>query len=156
MIYIIEVTLKPEFIDHHGEHIRHDGTALGIKRLPKVRFYQLYKLEGEIISQEIKIIAEKLLHDPITENFRIISSGEKNFKDEFNSIEVWLKPGVTDTVAESVSKAVKDLSILEKLVINTGQKYVFEGKAETSVLKQIAEKLLVNSLVQRYTLNKGK
>ena len=150
MKYIIEVFLKESFVDHHGEHIRHDIAALGITGIPKVRFRQLYSIDGGLASEEISSIAEKLLIDPITETYGIISEEPKLKK---SSIEVWLKQGVTDTVAESVSKAVKDLGIGAKLEIKTGQKYIFEGNIEQNQLKQVAEKMLVNPMIQAYILN---
>ena len=150
MKYIIEVFLKETFIDHHGDHIRHDISALGIKGVPKVRSHQLYSIEGSLGLHEIKVIAEKLLIDLITENYRIVSEGKKS---KWPAIEVWLKQGVTDTVAESVTKAVRDLGIGAGLEIKTGQKYVFEGKIEQGQLKHVADKMLANPIIQNYFLN---
>ena len=147
MKYTIEVFLKSNFTDHHGTHVQHDIAALGIKKVPKVRFHQLYRFEGELAGQEVETISEKLLIDPITDDYRIVSEAQ-NSKE--HAIEVWLKQGVTDTVAESVSKAVKDLGIAKKLGIKTGQKYVFEGNIGRPQLKQVAEKMLVNPLIQNY------
>jgi phosphoribosylformylglycinamidine synthase len=150
MKYIVEVSLKSNFIDHHGEHIRHDMAALGIKGIPRVRSRQLYSIEGGVSTAEIKAITEKLLIDPITEDYGIVSEAEKERKP---SIEVWLKQGVTDTVAESVAKAVRDLGIRTNLEMKTGQKYIFEGKISPAQLKHAAEKMLANPIIQSYLIN---
>ena len=150
MKYIIEVSLKPQFVDHHGEHIRHDIAALGIKGVPKVRFHQLYRIEGDLGLKDINLIAEKLLIDPITESYELAS---EKAEDKMPTIEVWLKQGVTDTVAESVAKAVRDLGIDARLELKTGQKYIFDGKIGPSQLKHAAEKMLANPIIQSYLIN---
>ncbi|MCX5781615.1 MAG: phosphoribosylformylglycinamidine synthase subunit PurS [Elusimicrobia bacterium] len=152
MKYTIEVSLKPNFSDHHGEHVHHDILVMGfLKKVPRIKFHQLYNIEGSITEDEIKSIAEKLLTDPITEKYSIIPEGsEGKIRIKYRSIEVWLKYGVTDAVAGSVLKAVEDLGIKSELKIKTGQKYIFEGAILPRIAKQIAEKLLVNSMIQQY------
>ena len=66
---------------------------------------------------------------------------------------MWYKQGVTDTVSQSVIKAIKDLGIKEELVVKTGKKYCFDGKNITSVkLKEITTNLLANTLIQEYLI----
>jgi phosphoribosylformylglycinamidine synthase len=59
---------------------------------------------------------------------------------------------VTDTVAGSVMKAVKDLGIDRELKVKTGQKYVFEGDINLKTVRRIADKLLANPMVQEYRI----
>ena len=71
---------------------------------------------------------------------------------EKNSIEVWLKHGVTDTVSESVVKAIKDLGIIDKVVVKTGHKYIFGGDVTVEKLTKIAKGSLANTLIQEYKI----
>jgi phosphoribosylformylglycinamidine synthase len=65
-------------------------------------------------------------------------------------VDVWYKKGVTDTVSESVIKAVKDLGIEKEIKVKTGHRYRLYGKVSQTVLNNIAMKLLANTLVQEY------
>ena len=98
------------------------------------------------------------MSDKITENFEIKKYSEISDKKlENNSIEVWYKSGVTDTVSQSVIKAIKDLGIMEELAVKTGKKFCFEGKkTDTNKLKKIATGLLANTLIQEYLVKGGK
>jgi phosphoribosylformylglycinamidine (FGAM) synthase PurS component len=155
MIYKIEVSNQKGFPDKHGEHVCHDVKDIGIAGASKVKYCTVYKIEGDVTGLDITRIASELLIDPITEEYNADTQDsadkQKPAKGE-HIIEVWLKGGVTDTVAESVQKAVKDLGITKPLKVKTGHKFTFSGTATTATIKQIAEKLLANPMVQEYTL----
>lgn len=155
MIYKIEVSIKKNFRERHGEHVRQDIIDSGIKNAPIVKYSQLFKIEGDLTVDEIKTIAGNLLIDPITEKYIILSLNEDDNVNKVNDkheIEVWLKQGVTDTVADSVIKAVKDLGINKEIKVKTGQKFIFEGQINLPSVKHIAERLLVNSIIQEYKI----
>jgi phosphoribosylformylglycinamidine synthase subunit PurS len=145
MIYQIEVSLKKEFRDKHGEHIKHEITALGVKGVSTVKYSPVYKIEGEISRQEAERISSRLLIDPVTEEYAI---NQVHAQSGGLSVEIWFKKGVTDTVAESVAKAVKDIGVNESLVIHTGHKFTFKGKVSAAVIKQTALKILYNPMIQ--------
>lgn len=149
VIYHVETFPKKGFPEHHGEHVRRDIKDIGMAGAPKVRYSQVYRFEGELTREEIERIASQLLIDPVTEEYRL-DEGAAPAGKAGHEIEVWLKHGVTDTVAESVVKAVRDLGIEKDITVKTGKKYVFEGKATAGAVRQIAERLLVNPMVQEY------
>jgi phosphoribosylformylglycinamidine (FGAM) synthase PurS component len=154
MIYQIEVTNKKGFRDSHGEHVKSDILDIGLKNVQKVVYCPVYKFDGDITFGEVELIAKNILIDVITQGYQIEhgeNSGEKNGK-QLQGIIVWLKHGVTDTVSDSIIKAVKDTGIAKKFVVHTGHKYVFEGKISESLLKTVAERLLANPIIQRYEL----
>jgi phosphoribosylformylglycinamidine synthase len=157
MIYTIEVHHQKKFRDRHGEHVRHDAQDLGIGTVPVVTFAQVYRVEGAISADQAQLAAARLLTDPVTETCTVTAvttpapRGAVK-KLSARQIEVWLKPGVTDTVAESVGKALKDMGIMQDVRIKTGQRYVFQGPVTVKKLRQIAERLLANPMVQEYTL----
>jgi phosphoribosylformylglycinamidine synthase len=143
MIYQVEVSFKKQFRDKHGEHVRHEIAGLGVKGITAVKYSPVYLIEGELSRQEAERISSRLLIDPVTEQYAINPAGKGAL-----SAEIWFKKGVTDTVAESVAKAVKDIGISQPLKIKTGHKFGFQGKTTSAAVKQIAVKLLYNPMIQ--------
>ncbi|MCB4792331.1 MAG: phosphoribosylformylglycinamidine synthase subunit PurS [Elusimicrobia bacterium] len=159
MIYQVEVMLNKGFKDIHGHNIRNDISYIGIKDKPEVRYSPLFYIEGNIELYEINKIAKNLLIDPVTQNCSIRSIASKNAqaknsqtKSQGHEVEVWFKPGVTDVVSESIIKAIKDLGIDKELKVKTGHKYIFTGSVSLNSVKQITERLLVNNIIQKYTI----
>jgi phosphoribosylformylglycinamidine synthase len=150
-MFKIEVSTRKGFKDSRGEHILSDILGLGIKAVTKVDYAPVYFIEGGINMTEAKTIASELLSDKIIENYTV-SSKPSSGEDKSSVIEVLYKKGVTDTVAESVVKAIKDLGITKKVEIKTGHKYCFHGNLSRAILDKIASKLLANTLVQEYNL----
>ncbi len=154
MIFEIEIKTKDGFVDPQGVHTSADISSIGIKDISSVKYVAVYRLNGNINKKQADIIGGELLSDKITEDF--IVKEYKDLKDkklEKNSIEVWFKHGVTDTVSESVVKAIKDLGIKEEIVVKTGKKYLLKGKnIDDNKLKKIATGLLANTLIQEYLI----
>lgn len=158
MIFEIEIKTKDGFVDPQGQHTVSDIAGIGIKDISSVKYVAVYRIEGDITDKQATVIAKELLSDKITENFEIKKYSEISDKKlENNSIEVWYKSGVTDTVSQSVIKAIKDLGIMEELAVKTGKKFCFEGKkTDTNKLKKVATGLLANTLIQEYLVKGGK
>lgn len=154
MIYEIEIKTKKGFVDPQGAHTVSDIASIGIKDVSDVKYVAVYRLDGDITLKQANFIAEELLSDKITEDFTIKSyKSLDDKKTEKNSIEVWFKHGVTDTVSESVVKAIKDLGIKKEIVVKTGKKYCLTGKnVDDNKLKKIATGLLANTLIQEYLI----
>ena len=154
MIFEIEIKTKKGFVDPQGLHTVSDIAGIGIKDILSVDYVAVYRISGDITNKQSEIIAKELLSDKITEDFSIKQYNSlEDKKLEKNSIEVWYKHGVTDTVSESVVKAIKDLGIKEELTVKTGKKYCLKGKnIDGSKLKKIATGLLANTLIQEYLI----
>ncbi|MGA2090994.1 MAG: phosphoribosylformylglycinamidine synthase subunit PurS [Endomicrobiales bacterium] len=149
---LIEVKLKSQFRDRHGEHVLHDIVDSGVKNVRKVSAAQVYRFEGNLSDVDLKAIAQKLLVDPITEEFGICNA-PRTSKSGVYSIYVWLKPGVTDTVADSVAKALRDMGVVTPVTIKTGHRFTFEGSISLAAVRRLVERMLVNTMVQEYTVN---
>ncbi|MDR1195816.1 MAG: phosphoribosylformylglycinamidine synthase subunit PurS [Endomicrobium sp.] len=150
-MYEIEILSKAGFENVRGEHVHAEILQLGFKDVNKVEYSPLYKIEGQIDAAQAKTIALELLSDKITEKHRLTKDGVSK-KEKASVIEVWFKKGVTDTVSESVIKAVKDLGINNDISVKTGHKYYLYGKISNTVLDKIAAKLLANTLIQEYKI----
>lgn len=156
-MFKIEIFTKKEFKNSHGEHVLSDILGIGIKCVTKVEYSPLYIIDGDVNSAELKTIALELLSDKITEDYIVAKCHyESDSKPVVGSavsiIKVWYKKGVTDTVSESVVKAVKDLGIVKKVKVKTEHKYYMHGKVTQAVLDKIATRLLANTLIQEYKI----
>jgi phosphoribosylformylglycinamidine synthase len=130
--------------------------SMHINGIKKVEYSPLYVIGGNISFDEARIIAADLLSDKITETYAIAESDQhcKISSPILSMIEVWYKKNVTDTVSESIIKAVKDLGISKKFKIKTGHKYYLYGRISKAVLSRITTKLLANTLIQEYKIIK--
>ncbi|OEG71304.1 hypothetical protein ATZ36_15180 [Candidatus Endomicrobiellum trichonymphae] len=177
-MFEIEICTKKGFKNSHGEHVLSDISGIGIEGITEVEYSPLYVIDGDITSAEAETIALELLSDKIIETYTcryekpcveeslktgfsagIAVSKTAAFADPvisprsaFFVIEVWYKKGVTDTVSESVIKAVKDLGIEKEIKVKTGHRHYLYGKVSKTVLNYIATKLLANTLVQEYVV----
>lgn len=151
--HIIEVLLKEGVKDPTGSGLENDVRHLGVRSVKKVRSSQLYRLVGDLASQERTRIARDLLTDPITQEYRdgaINLGGEtRPVKGRSSSflVDVWYKSGVTDVIGESVLKGIRDLKISSITEVRTGMRYRFEGLPSAQSAEKIALALLVNPLV---------
>lgn len=154
MIFEIEIKTKKGFVDPHNVSTLADISAIGIKDISGVDYIAIYRIIGNITNKQSYTIGKELLSDKITEEFVIKQYNSlEDKKLEKNSIEVWYKHGVTDTVSESVIKAIKDLGIKEELIVKTGKKYRLKGNnINVNKLKKIATGLLANTLIQEYLI----
>jgi phosphoribosylformylglycinamidine (FGAM) synthase PurS component len=157
MFYKVAIANKPGFRDRHGEHVCSDISDIGLKGVHRVSYFPLFSFEGELTINEIDLIARSLLCDPVTQSYGINSSGPAVHKGKGSryEIEIWFKPGVTDTVSQSVGKAVKDMGINKSMEVKTGHKYTFAGSLSKNNVQQAVERLLVNPLIQNYKISSG-
>jgi phosphoribosylformylglycinamidine (FGAM) synthase PurS component len=149
MKQIVEVKIKPKFLDAPGAEFKHAAASLGVK-ITDAKLGRLFLLEGFLTKQQIKKIAHKLLTDVVTENCKLdYSFGKTN---GLHKIELWLKDGVTDVVGESVKDAVLDMGIKGITNARCGFVYYIKGKLTKKQVQLLAEKILVNPLVHRYKI----
>ncbi|MDR1952255.1 MAG: phosphoribosylformylglycinamidine synthase subunit PurS [Elusimicrobiota bacterium] len=152
-MYKIEIKTKENFRDARGEYYLYEIISMGFDNVKKVKYCPLYIIKGDISDGEAEIIARQLLIDEITEDYSIKKENEILSPIKVGgAIEVWYKKGVTDTVAQSVQKAVKDLGIDKKIEVNTGHKYYLFGDISDEDLALMAEKLFANTLIQGYEI----
>lgn len=152
MHYHIEVGYKDGILDAHGESVHKDISDLGVHSVNKVKSLQTYSLETNLPLSDMQILSERLLIDPITQQYTINTplkpQGQKHF-----IIEVSFKKGVTDAVADTVVTGMKDLGLPnDGVTVHTGTKYILFGHLSKQQAETIAAKLLANTIVQDYKI----
>ena len=149
MQYKIEIADKAGIFDAVGEGILKDILDLGINSVKKVKFIQVYTIEGDISDIQVEKICRELLTDRISQEYLVDGSESKSAQPEGQFIiEVAYNPGVMDPVEDSTLKGIRDLGIESALSIKTAKKYIIQGKLSPSELKTISDKLLYNKLIQ--------
>ena len=144
----VEVRDKKGIYDAVAEGLKRDIKDLGIKTVEDVEYVQVYTFKGDVVKKDLHKIAEKILTDPISQEFNDVRGfGLKKAKD-INVVEIAYNPGVMDPVEESVTKAVKDAGIKGVKSINTSKKYILKGLLSELELNKITEGLLYNKVIQ--------
>jgi phosphoribosylformylglycinamidine (FGAM) synthase PurS component len=143
----VEVYYKPEVPDTVGQGILEDIADLGISGVDSVRTAAVYWIEGSLDAQTIDRIGAELLADPITQTYTFTAQNDAA-KDW--TLEVQFKPGVTDAVGDSTVKGITDLGFIGVTTVRTGHKYWLTGTLNAEVLETIAQRLLMNDVIQTY------
>jgi len=143
----------------NGGHLK-DAHALGFHHLHGITVQDLYFIEGQLSQEMSQQLALKLLSDPVTQSMswtELSTERTSLSQPEDGSVilEVALRPGVTDPVAEQLVRAAHELNLNGVHRAATGQRFILcfaEGVAHISTSKSIAKSLLANSVIQHWTI----
>jgi len=144
--YIVEIFYKKGLFDAFGYQTKKSIEELGIFSVKNVKVSQLYRFEGNINKKTIQKIVDEILLDKVSQKFSFLE--KKRNRKNIWSVEVWYKKGVTDTIAETTLRAIKDLGIKNKIKVSTGTKYVLKGNIKKEEVETICQKILANPLIQ--------
>ena len=103
-----------------------DAHALGFQHLKSIQVQHLYFIEGQLSQEELQQLALKLLSDPVTQiaSWMELPSALSQPEDDSVMLEVALRPGVTDPVAEQLVRAAHELNLNGVHRAATGQRFV--------------------------------
>src|SRR5687768_5139224 len=109
----------------NGGHLA-DVRALGYKHLQSIQVQDLYFVEGQLSQEDLQQLALKLLSDPVTQSVSWIELPSPPSVPEDDSVilEVALRPGVTDPVAEQLVRAAHELNLDGVHQAATGQRFI--------------------------------
>ena len=152
MIHRIEVSTKPGGRDSRGEKLARQIARGGMDGVTRVSVSDLYFVEGDADPSELDRLVNTLLVDDILEQARI-GAAVVAPNTSSQTIEVTLLPGVTDSAAESLRAGAEIIGIGGLHQIAVGQRYCLAGRLDAAAAKVIAERLIINTVVQTYTIN---
>ena len=152
MLWRVEIKPREGVFDAAGEGIHKDIHDLGIHSLTQVRISRHYTLDGNSTEDQIKEIAQRLLVDPITQEY-VYCKGDcppslESASTDIHSIEIAYNPGVMDPVEESTLKGIRDLGIKTIKSVRTSQRYFLSGALSLEDQDLIVSKVLSNKLIQ--------
>lgn len=115
---------------------------------------QVYALDGDITKHDAHLIAEKLLCDPVTQRYTVVDGKAHIHHASSYVVDVWLKPGVTDAVGETIIRSIKTLGIARHIDVKTGDRYIIPHTKTISKQRvaEITEQLLANGVIQQYKI----
>ncbi len=142
-----EVFNRPGFADVGGNRVLEDIGELGIRSVEAVQSAKVFLIEAEFNKGFAERLAKELLTDTVCEDYYIGRSGKPAGLAKATLIEVHLKSGVTDPVAESVMAAIADMGVTANNV-RTARKYVLLGDISTKQTDTIAKKILANDCIE--------
>jgi len=124
--------------DPRGGLVRNDFRSLGLRGITAVEVRDVYYLTPMLSARRARIVAEKLLCDPVVEQYRFGPG---------TGFEVLYNPGVTDPREASIRKAIRDLGIRVDEV-HTATNYIVRGRFHQVRVKELAALFLYNPLIQ--------
>ena len=142
-----EVFNKPGFADVQGNSVLADIKELGINTVQAAQFARVYLIEADFERDFAERLAKELLSDPVCEDYYIGRSSAPAGLAKATLIEVHLKSGVTDPVAESVTSAISDMGA-KPTSVRTARKYVLLGELGNKQIDTIARKILANDCIE--------
>ncbi len=142
-----EIFNRPGSADVHGNSVLEDINELGISSVEAVQSAKVFLIEADFDGAFAKRLAKEVLTDPVCEECYIGRSGPPAGLAKATLIEVHLKSGVTDPVAESVTSAIADMAVAVNNV-RTARKYILLGELTTSQIDTIAKKILANDCIE--------
>ena len=142
-----ELQNTPGFVDSHGNHILESIREFGISSLKEVRTARIFLVDADMDNAFAQRIAEELLQDPVCEQACIGSNQVSTGTSPCTVIEVHLKSGVTDPVAESVRNAIADMGGTAQGV-RTARKYMLVGDVTRDEVDIICTRLLANDCIE--------
>jgi phosphoribosylformylglycinamidine synthase II/phosphoribosylformylglycinamidine synthase I len=161
-IHRVEVFPTPNEPDPQGHGRLQAAHQLGYDQLQSCRAGRLYFLQGDLTPVQLEQIGQELLADPVTEQYAVDSNQYAVDSDQWSVVvgrwslvEATLLPGVTDPAAENLVRAAHLLGIDGLEQAATGQIYWLEGALTAVEAEKLATAVLVNPVVQRFSLNQA-
>ncbi len=141
-------------LDSFSVNLLADARALGLNNLQKIHRRELYFIEGSLDPTACRRVAGSLLSDPLTQLCDWSTFDINQVQETLDcQIEVALRPGVTDPVADQLVRAAREMGITGLERASAGQQYLVEGTdVRPDELKQLASRLLANPVIQRYVI----
>jgi phosphoribosylformylglycinamidine synthase len=162
-LYQIEVRAILEQYDVQTQQVVREIQLLPRKYLPSlapissstspltVRTSQLYDLTGKLTPTQIDQLTSQLLIDPVTQEAEL--SQKPAIKSTAHIVDIFFHLGVTDTLAESVLTGAYMLGITTLEYVETGRRYILDGRLGEDEVLFITESLLYNPVIQNYVLH---
>ncbi len=144
MVHRVEIRLKEGLADPQGRSVLAQIRELGIESVQRVATCRLFFLAGGLSADQAARAGRELLADPVVETFSLDGRGDAAADAV---IEVHLKPGVMDPVAESTERAIRDMGI-ELTWASTARRYELHGAVSSQQCETVARKLLANAVIE--------
>ncbi len=148
----IEITSRTGNRDVHGQAVLADIKELAIDSVENVFFAKVFLIEADFDEAFAHRVARELLADPVCQDYILGRSIVPAGPMPATLIEVHLKSGVTDPVAESVFSALKDMGAATVQSVRTARKYILLGNVSAEQVQTISRRALANDCIEEVVL----
>ncbi len=157
---IYRFTTQSKFSEPRAGVYLTDARALGFNDLSCIKISDLYFIEGQLSEETCRQMALNLLIDPVTQTVSWDEVPSPPIPPEADSVilEVSLRPGVTDPVAEQIVRAAHELGIDGVHRAATGQRFILQFDPSVSqsdsirLSASISASLLSNNVIQHWKI----
>src|SRR3989304_7548364 len=121
--------------DPRSAYYEKEALALSLRAFERIRVQDLYFIEGQLSQEECKRVALELLTDPVTQTAAWTELPSPHSDPETDSVmvEVALRPGVTDPVAEQIVRAAHELGFDGVHRAATGLRFLLSFDSSVSI-----------------------
>lgn len=151
-VWRVYVSYKQDALDPVSMRIQWEIRDMDIKGVERVKVIQGFRLEGDLSEDDVKLICEELLHDPIIQEYVYFLEGETGMRLDGWIIEVKYKPGVFDSLASSVLEASRIIGIDRLSRTETFTLYVLNGCLNYDKVELVARRCLANPIIHDYKI----
>ncbi|MBV9230509.1 MAG: phosphoribosylformylglycinamidine synthase subunit PurL, partial [Chloroflexi bacterium] len=164
ILYQVEVRAISAQHDAHAHQLTREILELPTQHLPSLaeisasdppfsfRTAQLYHLSGNLSPSQLDQLTAQLLTDPVVQEAHILSASPTTTSSFIHIVDVFFHSGVTDTLAESVLIGAHMLDITGLEHVETGRRYMLDGRLSLADAHAITQALLYNPVIQNYEL----
>ncbi|MBS7610922.1 phosphoribosylformylglycinamidine synthase subunit PurS [Candidatus Bathyarchaeota archaeon] len=155
-VWSICVSYRDEEFDPLGRRTAWEIQDMGISGVGGVKTVQVFQLVGRLDEGEVRMLCEELLHDPIIQQYSYIEGIDASplFKASNTwSVEVKLKPGVFDSLAESVFKGAEVIGIHSIERVETYMVYLVRGNLSYEKVELLCRRCLANPIIHNYKIH---
>lgn len=153
MTWRVEVTPRPGVQSHATAALEAAIAALGRDDVIEVEIERLFFLDGPLTDADREALTDALC-DPVTEHAAWHPlTAPRPAPVGTRVVEVAPRPGVTDSVAETLHAAAHALGLTALTRVATGARYVLHGPLDPAAAEAIATSLLANDVVQQHVID---
>ncbi len=146
MEYRIEIIRKDNLPSYEELSLPKELESIGCV-VESARIARVVYIDCGLSEQEIELFARDVLADPVSEDFFVLDKRESHFAQE-GSIDITFLPGVMDSQAMTIARALREIFKIEPEFVATGKRFFLRG-LERPQLAKAAEELLFNPLIER-------
>lgn len=146
-------TAQFRFSDPRADLYLADARALGFHALRRITCQDLYFVEGQLSQENCKQLALDLLTDPVSQSvtWTELPASSIGLEPDTLTLDVVLRPGVMDPVAEQIARAAHELGIDGVSRAATGIRFLIKGLDQASA-QSLAERLLANQVIHHWVV----
>lgn len=153
MIHRIEIASRDPSFDARGHAMLREIQALGVYGVRGIAVQDVYLLSGDRLTDAVvSDVCAKLLVDPVLSE--LVGPGhESTLERSARTVEVFPRPGVTDTGAESLIRTARAIGIDAIDRAATGVRYMVDTDLTDASLAALCRALLANEVVQAFSID---